>query len=101
MGFSEVVLIGMDFNYVIPDDSGRDGKLIVSNSADPNHFDPRYFGPGKTWKDPLLDRVLVSYHLVDEIYRATGRRILNATVGGKLDVFPRASLREILANRST
>src|SRR4029077_1746541 len=58
MGFRRVVLIGMDFSYSIPDDAERAGIIITSRSDDPNHFDPRYFGAGKTWKDPQLDRVL-------------------------------------------
>ena len=97
MGFHRVVLIGMDFSYTIPDDVDRDGSLIISRSDDPNHFHPDYFGAGKSWKDPLLDRVLVNYHLADEVYRSTGREIVNATVGGHLDVFPRLSLRDALA----
>ena len=97
MGFRRVVLIGMDFSYRIPDDAERDGVLITSRSDDPNHFHPDYFGAGKSWKDPQLDRVLVNYHLADEIYRATGREIVNATEGGKLDLFSRVPLREALA----
>jgi glycosyl transferase family 2/6-hydroxymethylpterin diphosphokinase MptE-like protein len=94
MGFRRVVLIGMDFSYHVPDSSDRQGFRIVSRGDDPNHFHPDYFGPGKTWKDPMLDRVLVGYHLAGEVYRATGREIINATVGGKLDLFPRMPLDE-------
>jgi hypothetical protein len=96
MGFQRVVLIGMDFSYHIPDDVDRDGVLIISRSDDPNHFHPGYFGAGKSWKDPMLDRVLVNYHLADEVYRASDREIINATEGGKLDIFPRLSLREAI-----
>ena len=52
MGFHRVVLVGMDFSYTIPDDVDRDGALIISRSDDPNHFDPRYFGAGKSWEGP-------------------------------------------------
>jgi hypothetical protein len=90
------VLIGMDFTYTIPDDVDRNGALIISRGDDPNHFHPDYFGSGKSWKDPMLDRVLVNYHLADEIYRATGREIVNATEGGKLDIFPRLPLRDAI-----
>ena len=88
-GFEEVLLIGMDFSYTIPDDADRDGDLIVSRSDDPNHFHPDYFGTGKTWKDPKLERVLASYQLAKSVYEATGRRIVNATPGGNLQVFDR------------
>jgi hypothetical protein len=99
MGFGRVVLIGMDFSYQIPDDADRDGGRITSRSDDPNHFHPDYFGAGKRWNDPRLDRVLVSYHLAGEVYRATGREIVNATEGGKLELFPRKSLREAISVR--
>jgi hypothetical protein len=91
-GFQRVVLVGMDFSYTIPEDADRDGNLIVSNSDDPNHFHPDYFGKGKTWKDPKLDRVLLNYRLAHDVYRATGREIINASVGGHLDLFPRTDL---------
>jgi Glycosyl transferase family 2 len=94
MGFRRVVLIGMDFSYSIPDDAERAGIIITSRSDDPNHFDPRYFGAGKTWKDPQLDRVLASYRLANEMFEADGREIVNATVGGHLELFPRCSLAE-------
>lgn len=90
-GFEEVYLIGMDFDYKIPDTAQVIGNDIVSHGDDPNHFHPDYFGAGKTWHDPHLDRVLDSYKMMKVIYEATGRRIINATVGGKLEVFDRAS----------
>ncbi|MDC3331882.1 glycosyltransferase [Ilumatobacter sp.] len=96
MGAHRVVLIGMDFSYSIPSDAERRGDVIVSKSEDPNHFDPTYFGVGKTWHDPKLDRVLVNYRLADEVYRADGREIINSTLGGKLEVFPRMPLEEAL-----
>lgn len=89
MGFSEVVLIGMDFSYTIPDDAQVEGNLITSMSDDPNHFHPEYFGKGKVWKDPKLDRVLANYQLARSVFEEDGRRILNATPGGKLELFDR------------
>lgn len=88
-GFSEVVLIGMDFSYTIPDDADRKGDLITSQSDDPNHFHPDYFGKGKTWKDPKLDRVLANYQMAKSAFEADGRRIVNSTVGGNLHIFDR------------
>ena len=89
MGFAEVILIGMDFSYTIPDSAEVAGDVITSRGDDPNHFHPDYFGPGKVWKDPKLDRVLANYALAKEIFEADGRRILNATKGGRLELFER------------
>ena len=88
-GFTEVVLIGMDFSYTIPDDAQIEGNHITSMGDDPNHFHPDYFGKGKVWKDPKLDRVLANYQLAKLMFEADDRRIINATVGGKLDLFDR------------
>jgi len=89
MGFTEVFLIGMDFEYQIPSSHKRTGDVLLSDTDDPNHFHKDYFGKGKTWKDPKLDRVLMNYKMADLVYRCAGRRIYNATVGGKLEEFER------------
>lgn len=89
MGFSEVILIGMDFSYSIPGSALRQGDVLTSTEDDQNHFHPNYFGKGKTWKDPKLDRVLANYALAKRIYEADNRMIVNATPGGKLELFGR------------
>lgn len=89
MGFSEVYLIGMDFSYVIPESHKRTGDVLLSDTDDLNHFHKDYFGKGKTWKDPKLDRVAWNYRMAKLVYEATGRRIYNATIGGSLGIFDR------------
>ena len=54
-----------------------------------NHFHPSYFGKGKKWHDPKLDRVLMCYEKCKEEFENDGRKIYNATVGGKLELFER------------
>ncbi len=95
MGFTEVYLIGMDFSYTIPDSAERQGDLITSTEDDPNHFHKDYFGKGKTWKDPKLDRVLNNYQLAKAMFEADGRTISNATAGGALEIFPRVDFHEV------
>ncbi|MGI2853521.1 motility associated factor glycosyltransferase family protein [Shewanella algae] len=90
LGFDEVYLIGMDHSYQIPSDANVSGEEITSNSDDPNHFHPAYFGKGKKWHDPHLDRVERTYSYFKLVYESQGRKIYNATVGGNLDVFERA-----------
>ncbi|MEL6361291.1 MAG: glycosyltransferase [Pseudomonadota bacterium] len=94
-GFYEVYLIGMDFSYVIPESAKQKGDIITSTEDDPNHFHPAYFGKGKTWKDPKLHRVKLNYELARDIYAADGRKILNATKGGALDVFDRVDFEAV------
>lgn len=97
MGIAQLVLVGFDHHYVIPDDAIVEGNTITSASADVNHFDGSYFGEGKRWHPPRTDRMEVAYIKAGKIWEAAGRRIVNATVGGQLDVFPRRSLEDALA----
>jgi hypothetical protein len=89
MGFTEIYLIGMDFSYIIPKSHKRKGDVLYSDTDDPNHFHKDYFGKGKTWKDPKLDRVLLNYKQANFVYECSGRKIYNATYGGELEVFER------------
>lgn len=89
MGFEEVYLIGMDFSYVIPSSHKRTGDVLLSDTDDPNHFHKDYFGKGKTWKDPKLERVAHNYRMAKLVYESVGRRVFNATIGGSLELFPR------------
>lgn len=87
MGFREVVLIGVDHSFA---STGPANKLIVSAGADPNHFDPNYFGAGVRWQLPDLPASEVVYRRAKAVFEADGRRIVDATVGGKLAVFEKA-----------
>lgn len=100
MGFTEVYLIGMDFSYVIPESHKRTGDVLLSDSDDQNHFHKDYFGKGKTWKDPKLDRVALNYKQAKLVYEATGRKIFNATIGGSLEVFERVDYESLMKGTS-
>lgn len=89
LGFKEVYLIGMDFSYDLPKSTIVDGVNYTSQEDDVNHFHPNYFGKGKKWHDPKLDRVLMCYEKCKAEFEADDRKIYNATVGGKLELFER------------
>jgi hypothetical protein len=87
MGFSEVILIGVDHNFVT---KGEANKAIVSQGDDPNHFAPNYFGKGFKWQLPDLEGSERAYRLAKQAFEADGRKVIDATVGGKLTIFPKA-----------
>jgi 6-hydroxymethylpterin diphosphokinase MptE-like len=89
MGVSELILVGFDHNYIVKKDVEVQGNKLTSQSEDPNHFHPDYFGPGYRWHDPMLDRMEMGYRKARSVYEQHDRRIVNATVGGKLEVFDR------------
>lgn len=95
MGFEEVVLLGMDHSYSKPNDVIVCGNDWTSKSDDPNHFHPDYFGKGYRWHDPRSDRMEKAYAKARKVYERDGRRILNASVGGKLEVFERVDYRTL------
>lgn len=86
MGFNQVVLIGVDHNFTSKGDAN---KTVVSQGDDPNHVHPDYFGKGIKWQLPDLDTSEIGYTLARDAYQKAGRKILDATVGGKLTIFPK------------
>ena len=86
MGFEKVILIGVDHNFT---SNGEANKTIVSQGDDLNHFMPNYFGKGVRWQLPDLDTSEIGYAMAREAYRKAGREVLDATVGGKLTIFPK------------
>lgn len=86
MGFQEVILIGVDHSYSA---QGRPNTTVVSQGEDRDHFHTDYFGKGFRWQLPDLETSERGYRLARQAYEAAGRRVLDATVGGKLTVFPK------------
>lgn len=86
MGFTQVILIGVDHSFKT---EGRPNRIVVSEGEDPNHFSTSYFGKGFQWQLPDLDNSERAYVLARQVYQESGRSIVDATVGGKLKVFPK------------
>jgi hypothetical protein len=86
LGFSEAILVGVDHNFIT---QGAANQTVVSQGDDPNHFAPNYFGKGFKWQLPDLAGSERAYALARDAYIRAGRRVLDATVGGKLTIFPK------------
>jgi len=86
LGFSKVYLIGVDHNYTT---TGKPNTTVISQGDDPNHFNKGYFGKGFRWQLPDLDTSEKGYQLVRDSYKKNGRQVFDATVGGKLAIFPK------------
>ncbi len=86
MGIEQAILIGVDHNFTSKGDAN---KTVVSEGDDPNHFMPNYFGKGIKWQLPDLDTSEIGYVLAREAYAKAGRQVVDATIGGKLTVFPK------------
>jgi hypothetical protein len=95
LGCDPVYLIGFDHEYKVP--PNLESVVITSDRLDENHFHPDYFGPGFRWHDPRLDRMELGYEVAKRHFEAAGRRVFNATSGGKLEVFPRVEYDSLFA----
>jgi hypothetical protein len=86
LGFQQVILVGVDHNFVT---QGKPNTTVISQGDDPNHFSPAYFGKGFRWQLPDLDTSEISYRTAQKAYQEAGREVIDATIDGKLRVFPR------------
>lgn len=96
MGFKEVGLIGCDHNFFT---KGPANLAVKAEESDPNHFDPNYFSGGVTWQLPDLVMSEYHYQIAGKNFIRGDRSIINCTVGGKLEVFPRMDLADFISKR--
>ncbi len=92
LGFRDVVLAGVDHVFAA---SGQPNTLVTCNGPDGDHFAENYFGPGVRWQLPDLVQSETAYRLARQAFEQEGRRIRDATIGGRLDVFPKVVYEEL------
>lgn len=88
MGFSTVVLIGVDHSF---SSQGEPNTTVVSGGDDPNHFSVAYFGKGFRWQLPDLETSELGYRMARQAFEEDGRQVLDATIGGKLQIFKKVA----------
>ena len=96
MGFSKIVIIGVDMNYKIQSTANSITKFSTDVTAteddDPNHFDSRYFGKGKSFHQPkkfIIEGMMDSLNYIGANQNKYGTNIVNAGVDSQVDCFPR------------
>jgi len=94
LGYRRVALIGFDHSYR-QSATYAEGDTIDQDGDDHNHFNPNYF-KAKQWHAADVDNMEAMYRLADAAFLADGRVITNCTVGGHLELFPRADLASYL-----
>lgn len=94
MGFQEVALTGCDHSYA---NKGPANATVTASGPDNNHFDPNYFSDGVKWQLPDLAHSEMAYMMAKAIFDGSGRKLVNATEGGNLEVFERQSLQSFLS----
>lgn len=97
-GYKKIILTGFDhfYNQSI---HAKEGDLIHQVDNDNNHFDVNYF-KGKKWQAADVSKMEETYLLAKHYFEKDGREIVNATVGGHLEVFRRSDLSNELPSPS-
>lgn len=96
MGFAKVILIGKDHSYA---ESGTPTQAVVATGEEDNHFIGGYYRPGEVWRIPDYKGEEMAYRWAYDSFRREGREVLDATVGGRLDVFPKAHFLDAIGTR--
>lgn len=87
MGFTEIYLIGVDCDY------SPNNEKITADS----YFDKRLFNSGRSYSPPEVGTNLSAYARAKQVCDERGIKILNASRGGKLEVFPRVDFDKIVS----
>ena len=93
MGFKEVALVGCDHSFAT---KGQANKTVIAGERDLSHFDPNYFAGGVKWQLPDFAMSELHYKVARDTFERNGRKIVNCTEGGRLEVFERKLLEEFL-----
>jgi hypothetical protein len=94
LGANPVIIVGVDHSFKVA--KGDKLSYQKNDADDVNHFDPNYFGKGSIWGVPDLDQSEVVYKIAKEVFENDNRKIYDATVNGKLNVFEKITVSEAL-----
>lgn len=89
MGFSQIIILGADLNWVTGGDKGDDH----------NHFDSNYRAQ---IPDGLRERIRMrrTHEVAKSVFNAAGIEVINATPETFLDIYPMADLKEIAGDQN-
>lgn len=96
MGCNPIYLIGCDTDYqnysgvkTVGTRPGATPVYQASQDNDPNHFHKAYFGQGKRFHAPNVDKMVMHYEAIQEAAGILGLKIYNAGVDSRLECFPK------------
>ncbi|MGD9971489.1 MAG: glycosyltransferase [Desulfatirhabdiaceae bacterium] len=92
LGLNPIYLVGCDHYYAGENDSKAD--QLVQSKAD-NHFIKGYRQPGEVVNAAPIKLMTLAYEHLRAYGERKGVKIINATRGGHLEVFPRTKLDEL------
>jgi hypothetical protein len=93
MGFKQVALVGCDHSFT---SKGTANSVVKSGEIDLNHFSENYFSKGVKWQLPDLLASELQYDTAKSVFEKYGKKIVNCTDKGKLEIFERITLTRFL-----
>lgn len=104
LGYEKIVLLGVDMNYKVQKTAQQKSKyyekeVTASQDDDPNHFDSRYFGKGKSFHQPKEDIMKAqrdSFDYIGRNQKKYGTNIINAGYDSMVKSFPKVDFIESL-----
>jgi hypothetical protein len=97
MGYKQVILIGVDNTYA----QVKGNKHTYDKGDDPAHFD-KDCARGLRYRSTInANKMLDVYKIAKTVYSRRNVEIINSTVGGSLELFPRVPLNEVLKKTNT
>ena len=85
MGFKEIFLIGVDFNWGEGVSQHDKSVLIRGQSIAKTHFINDYYEENEPWMSRVLGDTIVNFSMAD----SKGIQVHNVGIDSKLEVFPR------------
>ena len=105
LGCNPVYLIGVDFNYGPIEKKLDPGRITVTKEVlkdiSQSHFDPQYHRVGSRFGIPHSDKQYRAFLKARSVYEACGRRIINAGVNSRLDVFEKVEFADLFDKNQT
>lgn len=92
LGFENIFIVGMDHNFETQGAANEEQRL---EGEDKNHFDPRYFS-GMQWQLPDIEGSEMNYSIANFVFNRNGKKIYDATDGGKCEIFDKLTFEEAL-----
>ena len=90
MGIKEIYLIGVDFNYSIPNE--YNDKITIYHQQENNHFHKDYRKKGDLWGEPSVEKQKQSFLSAKKFADKNNIKIYNASRVSKLDIFDKINL---------
>ena len=88
MGVRTAILVGKDHDYTR---KGVPGSVVTASDTETNHGIPGYYRAGQKYRIPDYRGEELAYRAALTTFSGAGGSILDATVGGKLQVFPKVA----------